>query len=341
MTISEISWFRYSVPLAGSIRLAGAEFQVREGLIVKLVSTAGTVGWGEASPLFGFHGWKSIDELVDEASTVKIDRIEDWLGPELRSGQSPALAFALSSAMNWLELAQAGETILANPIRTTLLITSMESLARIPDIGLFGAVKLKVGGNVDHDASRFSHVCTQVPESVKVRIDANRSWSFDQAARFIRNIDVDRLDFFEEPIDEFDRVNEFRTSSGVRVAADETLQEARGEAELRELVELADVLVIKPTMTGSHARCRMIAEMMRSAGKESVYSSAYETGVGMLGVVSLIDGQGYPSVPGIGTYRKIDQDILATRLPIDGPQTGVGLQWSSVQIRMDKLVRVI
>ena len=55
--------YRYSLPLSQTLSLKGVTLRRREGLLLKLVGSDGSEGWGESAPLPGF-GEESLEQAT-------------------------------------------------------------------------------------------------------------------------------------------------------------------------------------------------------------------------------------------------------------------------------------
>ena len=340
--IADMKWFRFKLPLTAPIVVGADKIFNREGLIVRLETEEGDVGWGEAAPLNGFYGWLSIDDLIAAAAEIDAVQIPDYLDNVLSSMAAPSIDFALSSAMAWIDRCrQESSGLLAETIKTVRLIGLEDSLEEVTSTGSENdVVKVKVGQDGEKDARRINEVCSYLSDSVAIRMDANRRWAFDEAVQFVSKIDANRIQFFEEPIADASRFVEFAETTGLVVAADETLQEKQSVEEIERLSDSVGIFVIKPTMIGSLERCCALETMMQNKGKTVVYSSAYESGVGMLGILNLIGRQQNDLSPGIGTYSRIEDDVLTQRLPIEGPAIAPGINLSEINLDMELLDRV-
>ena len=343
--IESIQWYRYEARLVEPVSVPGQNLTSRTAFIVKMTSVEGKTGWGEASPLPGFHGWKderAISEEIRDISSLLRETDDVKIAMSSRA-LSPAIAFGLSSALAWIDLKK-------NDVRTrfaldlTRLIPGGSVIDAPEIVGSSNSqiVKVKVGGDIQTDAARVSQVIRAFGGGVRIRLDANRRWTFAQAVDFANRVDVRLIDFIEEPFPAWERFREFSEGLSIRVACDESLQEAVGDARLsQEVIAASDVLVVKPTMIGSIDDCVELSRIAGANEKGFVLSSAYETGIGMLGILQTAlrvgDSQ---SAAGLGTYRFIGEDILETRLPLEGGSIRLDNVFSGVKVREDKLTRI-
>ena len=295
----------YRLPLKQPLLLKHTCLNKREGLILRL-RTGDRCGYGEIAPLPGF----SRESLADAEKQLKVfSRAVNDGKPmsfsDLENGalftdvlRLPSVLFGVESALWWLQQ----DHWFVPPETGPLLQGSTEDiLQRLAQwSGNWPTeFKLKIGqDSIESDCDRINAVLQALPKPVNVRLDANQQWALDQAFRVAASIDVERVAFVEEPtahVAEFSRLYE---QTGLRFALDETVQNP--QYRLRPMRGLAAV-VIKPTLVGGLARCRQLVTMGRSLGVRTVFSSSYESSIG-LHILAQLSAQWTPEeLPGLDT----------------------------------------
>ena len=333
VTISSWRIFRYRLPLVGPLPLAGGVIHEREGLLVRLESDSGAWGWGDAAPLPGFSR-EGIDEAAAEvvawAGRLRGARFEprgdgfvSW--PERESATvSPSVRFGLETALCSLarrmedgavaELAGFEGSVPVNGLLAGSRDQVLADAVRLRDGGC-RAVKLKVGSRaVMEDVGLTRAVRDAIGDSVGLRLDANRSWSLEQAVAFGREMDTVGIEYLEEPLREAARLRELFDATGIPVALDESLLELLPE-ELEGRREVGAV-VLKPTLLGGLARAREWAAKALELDVRPVVSSCFESGVGLLALAEFAWKATRDSVPaGLDTYRWLGADVVEPRIP--------------------------
>ncbi|WP_410014228.1 o-succinylbenzoate synthase [Sodalis sp. C49] len=276
--------YRYSLPMEAGVVLRNQRLKSRDGLVVRL-ECDGRDGLGEIAPLPGF----SRETLIEaEASALELlrrwvdgeDAAADGGGLALASGPAaPSVAFGISMALAEL----AGELPDAAPYQTVPLCTGdpdrlIPMLAALPGRKI---AKIKVGMyEAIRDAVMVNLLLEAVPD-LHVRLDANRSWTPAKAAGFARYLDpslIARIDFLEEPCATPAQSLAFARDTGIAIAWDESLREPDFQLRAQQGVAAA---VIKPTLTGSLARCRALVAQAHREGLTAVISSAIESSLGL------------------------------------------------------------
>ena len=343
MKVAASDLYRYRLPFAAPVRLAGATLGHREGLLLRLTGDDGAEGWGETAPLPGFSE-ESLQEAAGQLRRLAGSMVERWAAADWVSSRgrlageldrlrpAPSVRFGLELAL-WNLFAASNEATLPGLVsarpRATVPVNGLlsgepaEVLAgacRMREAG-YGAVKIKLGGRTaEEDVRLVRAVGDELGEAVSLRVDANRAWSYGEAVAFFRGTAGVRFEYVEEPLADPARLPELVREFGVPVALDESLVGMR-PVEL-EQHRYARAVVLKPTLLGGLARTLGIAGRALGLGMTPVVSSAYESGVGTAALVALAAGIGDRAVPaGLDTYRRLAADVLVA--PLELPPPGV------------------
>ena len=274
--------FRYELPLTTGIRLGTETLRVRRGVLLERDGR-----WSEAAPLPHFS-------VESEAEVVEA----------LRAGATgPASLQFARDALNtdWQSCCVPVNALLQGEPNQILrqCAALAESSCR--------ALKLKVGRrDLQQEAELVCQVRDRIRADQSLRLDANRAWDFSTATEFARRIQGVDLEYIEEPLREATRLDEFARTTGVAYALDETLAENPAFADF----QLAQALVIKPTILGSFRRIEELAAW----GKRLVFSACYESGVGICRIAQWAHLFS-PTLPaGLDTYRWLARDVTPSKL---------------------------
>ena len=351
--ISSCRLFRYCLPLAGPLPLAGRVIHERTGILIRIDSDSGASGWGDVAPLPGFSR-ESIEEaeaeltawgerLRGEGFDPRGDAVALWLTNDSAPAASPSVRFGLETALASLvrrmedrEGAELGGFEGTVPVNGLLAGSREQVLAdagRFRDAGCL-AVKLKVGGRpVVEDVELTRVVRDALGDGVALRLDANRSWTLEQAVAFGREIGDSGVEYLEEPLREPEHLREFFDATGIPVALDESLLELRPD-ELEGRREVGAV-VLKPTLLGGIASARQWVARAAALNIRPVVSSCFESGVGLLALAELVWASTRDTVPaGLDTYRWLDADVVEPRIPF---RAGA-VEWSEATARAHRIV---
>ncbi len=316
--------FRYTLPLCQPLHLRGQVITERTGLLLCLEEDSGATGWGEAAPLPGF----SREILLDARADLQFGA-EMWIeGTTPAESACPSADFALRAAVANLHPAENTSTSLT--VNALLSGNQADILARAGELHAQGyrAAKLKVGTTApDADAELTRAVRATLHPDVRLRLDANRAWTWAQALRFAERIEDCAIEYIEEPLDDPAQLLEWREKTALPYALDETLQEAtwkppHDREKLQPLFQQAAAWVWKPTLAHES-----LVQALQSTGANPpiILSAAHESGVGIAAIARLAARYSGPDTPvGLDTYRGLTADVLQEPLPMLG--AGVRLE---------------
>jgi O-succinylbenzoate synthase len=329
--------YRFRLPLAPPIRLKGEEVSFREGCLVRLRAVDGREGWGEVSPLPGFSAETLAGAEADLARVVAAMGREAWadepaallraLGVRMDAlDPLPSVRFGVELAMMNLAAAGRGEAlplVLSAHTRPSIpvnaLITEEADLAAEVErlrAGGYRAVKLKVGRQtVARDVERVRRVRALLGAGVALRLDANRAWDPPTATAFADGVRGVAVAYVEEPLADPTGLRAFVEITGLPVALDETMPGLDPEALSEH--RYARAVVLKPTLCGGLTKTLRLASAAAALGMTPVLSSAFESGVGTLGVAALAACAGRAeTAAGLDPYRRLRVDVLAPPLAV-------------------------
>jgi O-succinylbenzoate synthase len=171
---------------------------------------------------------------------------------------------------------------------------------------------------VGEDVELVLALRSELGGDVELRLDANRAWSFEEAAGFARGVAGVGFAYIEEPLAEPSRLPELARECGVAVALDESLVGMAPE-ELEDH-RYARAVVLKPTLLGGIPYVLRLANKAGDLGMTPVVSSAYESGVGMMALISVSAALApEPPPAGLDTYRRLAGDTIHPRLDLSKP----------------------
>jgi o-succinylbenzoate synthase len=356
-----VGWTTFRLPFRESFTTAHGTLEVREGIIVRLVTEDDATGLGEASPVPGFGGslieikelLSALARRVVDRDLTEIDALLEELNPN--DPTSAAVAFALDTAAHDLRGQKAGCSIATLLDGDPAVLIPVHAVVAVPTTaGAVAAaqkavaagfrwVKLKVGvsRSEQSEITRIAAVRGAIGPDIRLRLDANESWSVAEAVAIIRAAERFDLDLVEQPVDRGDLAGmaQVRCAVSTPIAADEA---ASGINQARQVVALgaADVLVVKPMLAGRLLAARQMFEEARRAGLQAFVTTTLDSGVGVAAAVQLAATLAAPGVAcGLATGPLLADDLTRTPLSVgDGrmrvpssPGLGVTLDEDAVR----------
>jgi o-succinylbenzoate synthase len=255
----------YSLPFKDPYLTARGELHEREMVLLRVRSSAGALGLGEAVPL-SLRGGASLATVTEE--------LRGWSEEPAGTGEglSPPARCAIETALLDLEAREAGVSVWkllgaesASPVECNATLSAGEPL-HVAQQALdwaaagFGSFKLKVG--VADDLDQVALVRRAVGAEANLRVDANGAWEPDEATAHLNAMHGEaHLELAEQPCPTLAGLEALRGRTSVRIAADESvasLEDARTVAEHRSC-EMATLKLSK--VGGPRKALRIAAEL--------------------------------------------------------------------------------
>jgi len=120
---------------------------------------------------------------------------------------------------------------------------ALEEVERLIAAG-YTTLKVKVGWDPDGDADWVRRVAEQVAGRAVLRLDANQAYSFDDASRFVAQVDPQAIEVFEQPFepDAWDATSHLAARSPLPLMLDESIATC---ADLERLIDLQCAAAVK------------------------------------------------------------------------------------------------
>lgn len=278
-----LQYRRYRLPFRAAVRTAHGAWAEREGLMVRLESEGGAVGYGEAAPIPWF-GTETVEEaeaaMKEIGGSVEMTR---WDDVPMKLG---CLRNALSIAQAELN-AEEGERDVGKDApylsMAALLPAGRAALGLVApkaELG-FRIFKWKVGvADAGDELAMLDDLCAALPDGAKLRLDANGAWDRRTAERWLARCAERPVEFVEQPC--LDTRSDEDVLLGLAgdfptpLALDESLV---GENDIERWLGAGwrGVFVVKPSLLGDPP-----AALARLAAAKAtvVFSSALETALG-------------------------------------------------------------
>ncbi|MCB9745964.1 MAG: o-succinylbenzoate synthase [Alphaproteobacteria bacterium] len=307
MKILRADFRSYALPLRAPLRTARGELRVRRGLLLRLETRGGFVGWGEAAPLPG-HAEESLGEAsfamgqalallqaadVPSRAAALPEFLLETLHLPLGIGAiPPTVAFAVELALLDLlarrarcPLSELLSPEAAPAVPLSRLVPGPDEARRAVEEGL-RSVKIKLsGGPLPEQLARVAATRAAIGPEVELRVDANQQWGAEEAAEALAGLAAHQVAYVEEPLrDPSPEGLAALRGLGAPLAADESL---RGPQDLERLIEAeaVDVVVLKPAFLGGPLVSLSMARAAAKAGLGVLVTSALDGAIGRRGAL--------------------------------------------------------
>jgi O-succinylbenzoate synthase len=339
LKIDRIELAKYRLPLTRRFRAGGVDVSDREGRLVRLASDGGLEAYGEISPLPGVHRETVADAervLAQVAGGIR-GRSYDRFGVLAQNVGDRVAACAPGDALGYpsvcfgLQAAGAGLFALAEGT-TPASVWSRTPRPEVALNGLFAggleeavdalaegslerypAVKVKVGTRPRAEEKEILRtLLAGLPETTRLRLDANRGLTVDEATARFGRLPPERIEYLEEPLAKPAELAELYSRTGLPMALDETLREP--EFATLGRTKYVTTWILKPAAVGHWKRLRFLADDAAKRGKHVVVSSTLESGLGLWALVQVAASLPAADVPaGLATEGLLKVDIVEPR----------------------------
>jgi L-alanine-DL-glutamate epimerase-like enolase superfamily enzyme len=198
---------RLRVPLTVPYKLAFGPVEHFDTIIAEAIDRDGKSGFGEATILTGYtdetidDSWRAAQELAAGLGAAG-DRAQQRIAEA--GVKFPFTATAFGTALEMLSasplLDLAGDT--AVPLVGLLNAkdeAAMEAeVPRLLEAG-YGTIKVKVGFEVAEDIALVATAQKVVRGRAALRLDANQAYTADEGVRFVKALDPEGIELFEQP----------------------------------------------------------------------------------------------------------------------------------------------
>lgn len=241
MKISHTEIYRFSIPMEPFV-IATGTMHFAQNVLVKIYTDTGLYGSGECSAFPMIVGEtqetclamaKDFAKIIKGKNPLEIaERMNDLLGyadhnPTIKSAFNMALYdIAAKHAQQPLYQFLGGnkrsiETDMTLGIdhAENMAIKALEHVAKGCRI-----IKIKLGKKLEDDIERVAAIRKAVGPSIKLRLDANQGWSFEDAKIALNELAKYDIEFCEQPLRTWydDLLPELNRQSPIRLMADES-----------------------------------------------------------------------------------------------------------------------
>ncbi len=262
------------------LQTSHGKWDIREGIILSLTDDANKTSWGEIAPISWF-GSETITQALNycrqlptEITTETIYSIPDLL-PACQFGFESALVTPKQNydCLTYSGLLSAG-------------IAALEEWRRQWAQGYF-TFKWKIGVYaIAKELEIFTALTHCLPESAKLRLDANGGLTDDEAKIWLQTCDNSKIvEFIEQPlgVEKFEQMQQLSSLYNTAIALDESVATFN---QLQACYQRGwrGIFVIKPSIVGYPSRLRQFCQTYNI---DAVFSSSFETEIGRQAALNL------------------------------------------------------
>lgn len=321
-----LQFFSYKLPFFKHFLTSGHKFNHRKGVVAQL-SKEGITAWGEAAPLPGFSS-ESYQNVVKQLQNYKepiaklldslksLQQLDDF---NRKHKISPSLQFCVFTLCSTF-LAQKKDSSLHEflfyninnrvPVNAVIDLGEQDILSIVNTCKSqgFATLKIKVDSNIERLISQLKVIRKNHPR-VKLRIDANQSWTLSQALNIFQQITPFNIEYCEEPLvnPSLQSLQKLKKQTSIPIALDESLVQP---FTIKEASKIIDVLIIKPTVLGMKPAMGFVKEAAKRNHPKIVFTTSLEGAIGRLMAATLAAGLGSKNLAhGLATAHLLANDF--------------------------------
>ena len=332
MKINAIELYQYLQPLDKHLPVGKQRIDVRQGLILNVEvldeAMASHIEQVEISPLSGLDidgnpitgfSRESLDQVINEielSAAQLIGQSIDSLLDLCDKTQLPSLAFGLSLLHAQFKGQLIGHQISLQTMRSVPLIyRAQDELVsvlheRVRSLAItIHSIKVKVAQTSLEEEIKLIHEILAIRPDLKLRLDANRGFTLEQAIEFAACLPMSAIEYIEEPCIDPQDNQAFYHAIKIPWALDESLNDPNYQFEMQDGLT---ALVVKPMLIGSLEKLQQLQSDAEHAGVRFILSSSLESSLGINALAKLSQVMTPDEIPGLDTLNAFSADILIT-----------------------------
>lgn len=300
LKIEDIKIFRFDIPLKNVFEIATMSINIAHNVLIKIITTGGIVGWGEASSLrsivgetqiINFAAAKEIKQILIGKNPLAISDLVEEMEYFLPHNTTTKSAFDM--ALYDIAAKVAGLPLYAylggrkREVETNFTIglcdpsEAGEKAISTRFMG-FRIIKVKVGTNYQDDYSRLDNIRKVAGSDAIIRIDANQGWDRTAAVENLKAFEKFRIQFCEQPVPAHDLagMKYVGDRTNIPLMADEALLSPYDALNIIKK-ESAPYLNIKLAKSGGIFNALKIAHIAAAGGLICMIGCMAETKLGI------------------------------------------------------------
>lgn len=294
MKITHTEIYRFSIPMVPFV-IATGTMDYAQNVLIRIHTDTGIYGVGECSafPMIVGESQETCLAMAKVFAKILIgkdpldipERMNDLIGFAFNTTIKSAFDMALFD----ISAKHAGQPLyqfLGGQKRIvetdmTIGIDQPESMAnaaiKFKEQGC-SILKVKLGKNIKEDIERIKQIRAAVGDDLKIRLDANQGWNFDDALFGLGKLAEYNIEFCEQPMRTWydDYLPELNLNSPVKIMADESCY---NQHDARKLInsKSCEYLNIKFAKSGGILEAQKIHEIALQSGTKCMIGSMLES----------------------------------------------------------------
>lgn len=335
MKIQSVETFLVDIPQNPPIAPYQSRYRAtlsKEGLIFRVETDSGLVGWGECPQRWlegsGFNGREGVElqQRLCGWDPFDIERLYGDSGLDglfLQSGIEMACWDIMGKATGQPVYRLLGGAVRSKQIELAACM-GIQPYDRAGEIARlyvemgFSTLKTKAGRDPQEDLTMVRGVRDAVGDRLKLRIDPNQGYAPDVALGLACDLEPYCLEYFEQPVPRFELAGaaEIRRRSSTPIGLNESVTTT---ADVLEIIGLgaADVLLPDTYQCGGILGVKKVAALAEAAGIPCVMHCAHDLGPKTAAMLHIVVSSPNFTMANDCTYYGLVDDVLPQPFPIE------------------------
>jgi L-alanine-DL-glutamate epimerase-like enolase superfamily enzyme len=243
LKIRDVEIYYFDIALVEPFTISLGTVTSTNGVLIRVLTDAGTVGLGESCPFQPITGEtqetniavaRSIRDMLKGKDPLAIEAANRMFGPFLHSNPSIVAAYDMAlydilgkaAGRPVFRLLGGDKTTFETDITTGIDTTEkMVQSAKDHVAAGFRTLKIKMGHDPDEDVTHLRAIREAVGNDIALRVDANQGFTVPQAIYALKKIEPLGIQFCEQPVVLTDTpgLRQVREESPIPIMADEAL----------------------------------------------------------------------------------------------------------------------
>ena len=251
MKIDSIELYDLAVPLVKPYHTAFGDLPHFDTYLA-VVRAGEKLAAGESCPVKGYS-WEGPEDVWEFGKS----QAEKVVGLEIEEAMNRLRPYFASHPFGVTSIFTALETLAGDlppleanaefPLVGILNVSRVEEIADELESVLtqgYQTIKFKVGFDVDQDIHKVQEIQKLLKGRAQLRLDANQGYTFEEAMRFVKEVDPEDVELFEQPFPEKDweTAARFAPLSPLPVMLDESIY---GPEDVKRTCDMGSVKYIK------------------------------------------------------------------------------------------------
>ncbi len=310
LKIESVDIYKADIPFHEPFKIAIMEVTCAESIFIKIKTTDGIYGMGEANPYRAITGETQAINLAGAVDLAKLIIGKDPLDIEermqeidkflvhnstLRSAFDMALYDILGKAANLPLYAVLGGGERVFWTDNTIGIADPDVMAQKAESFMnagFKAIKVKLGTTEVQDVARILAIRKVIGGKLPIRVDANQGWDYRTALATLQALGPLGIEYCEQPVAHWDYMNmcRLRENSPIAIMADESLFDHHDAYKLASM-GCCDYFNIKLAKSGGIHTALKINAIAEGAGIRCMVGCMTETRLGLTAAAHLVSAR--------------------------------------------------